>query len=165
MTLVVTKLPSYEVDDAVNISEAELPYQYGDTTFDIGTESGEYTITSHTVAGCDSIVHLTLTVGGSGIGMLGDDGYFNITPNPVHVQAPAYIHYDFTEAEKDGMLVEVFTGTGNKVQGFAPEVFPHQRGQVPLRAGRVHGARHHRHGRSAGRPYHRQVMKMLVMSN
>ena len=124
VTLVVTKLPSYEVDDAVNISEAELPYQYADTTFDIGTVSGEYTIASHTVAGCDSIVHLTLTVGGSGIGMLGDDGYFNITPNPVHVQAPAYIHYDFTEAEKDGMLVEVFTGTGNKVQGFAPEVFP-----------------------------------------
>ena len=124
VTLVVTKLPSYEVDDAVNISEAELPYQYADTTFDIGTVSGEYTIASHTVAGCDSIVHLTLTVGGSGIGMLGDDGYFNITPNPVHVQAPAYIHYDFTEAEKDGMLVEVFTGTGSKVQGFAPEVFP-----------------------------------------
>ena len=124
VTLVVTKLPSYEVDDAVNISEAELPYQYADTTFDIGTVSGEYTIASHTVAGCDSIVHLTLTVGGSGIGMLGDDSYFNITPNPVHVQAPAYIHYDFTEAEKDGMLVEVFTGTGSKVQGFAPEVFP-----------------------------------------
>lgn len=124
VTLVVTKLPSYEVDDAVNISEAELPYQYADTTFDIGTVSGEYLIHAQTVAGCDSIVHLTLTVGGSGIGMLGDDGYFNITPNPVHVQAPAYIHYDFTEAEKDGMLVEVFTGTGNKVQGFAPEVFP-----------------------------------------
>ena len=124
VTLVVAKLPSYEVDNEVSISEDQLPYQYADTTFDIGTESGEYLIHAQTVAGCDSIVHLTLTVGGSGIGMLGDDGYFNITPNPVQVQAPAYINYDFTEAEKDNMLVEVYTSTGNKLQGFMPEVFP-----------------------------------------
>ena len=124
VTLVVAKLPSYDVDDEVSISEDQLPYQHADTTFDIGTESGEYLIHAQTVAGCDSIVHLTLTVGGSGIGMLGDDGYFNITPNPVQVQAPAYINYDFTEAEKDNMLVEVYTSTGHKLQGFMPEVFP-----------------------------------------
>ena len=122
--LVVSLLPSYEVDDEVSISEDQLPYQHADTTFDIGTESGEYLIHAQTVAGCDSIVHLTLTVGGSGIGMLGDDGYFNITPNPVQVQAPAYINYDFTEAEKENMLVEVYTSTGHKLQGFMPEVFP-----------------------------------------
>ena len=53
-----------ERDTFVTICEKELPYDFCDTTFLRGTESGIYTFHRFQfVTGCDSIVHLHLTVG------------------------------------------------------------------------------------------------------
>ncbi|MDE5639989.1 MAG: gliding motility-associated C-terminal domain-containing protein [Odoribacter sp.] len=48
---------------SVSICAKDLPYEWGDTTFDVGTESGTYSFQRiSTVTGCDSIVNLNLTV-------------------------------------------------------------------------------------------------------
>lgn len=50
-------------DTAVVICKKDLPYLWGDTIFDIGTESGVYRFRHvSAVTGCDSIVHLHLNV-------------------------------------------------------------------------------------------------------
>lgn len=49
-------------DTAVVICKKDLPYLWGDTIFDIGTESGVYRFQYAGATGCDSIVHLHLNV-------------------------------------------------------------------------------------------------------
>ncbi|MDE5638635.1 MAG: hypothetical protein K2I47_02385, partial [Odoribacter sp.] len=50
-------------DTSVSVCVNDLPYEWGDTTFGIGTESGVYRFQRiSTVTGCDSIVNLHLTV-------------------------------------------------------------------------------------------------------
>ena len=67
-TLVLTINPVYAVEDELEISVTELPYTYADTTFELGTQSGEFTVHLLSTSGCDSIVTLTLTVSGGSEG-------------------------------------------------------------------------------------------------
>ena len=68
-TLVLTVNPVYEVTDELVISVTELPYTYADdTTFELGTQSGEFTVHLLSTSGCDSVVTLTLTVSGGSEG-------------------------------------------------------------------------------------------------
>ena len=62
VTLHLTINHGAELNDSRALTVAELPYVYGDTIFDLGTRSGTYTLYRTTVAGCDSIIHLTLTI-------------------------------------------------------------------------------------------------------
>ncbi len=62
VTLLLTINPVYTHTDSKTICENELPYTYGDTTFSIGTATGEYPVTFQSVNGCDSVVTLSLTV-------------------------------------------------------------------------------------------------------
>ena len=67
-TLVLTINPVYAVEDELEISVTELPYTYADTTFELGTQSGVFTVHLLSTSGCDSIVTLTLTVSGGSEG-------------------------------------------------------------------------------------------------
>lgn len=56
--------PVYNQTVTQTICETALPYTWNDTTYQIGTPSGEYTHTysTYTTAGCDSIITLNLTI-------------------------------------------------------------------------------------------------------
>ena len=58
----LTVNPSYEREKSQTICAGDLPYVYGDTAFDEGTETGDYILHRLTVNGCDSVVTLHLTV-------------------------------------------------------------------------------------------------------
>ncbi|WP_251621960.1 FISUMP domain-containing protein [Odoribacter lunatus] len=50
-------------DTSVTVCTKDLPYEWGDTTFDVGTVSGDYRFQCiSTITGCDSIVNLHLTI-------------------------------------------------------------------------------------------------------
>ncbi len=63
VTLNLTVHPMYNHTETETICQSELPYTWRDTTFSVGTTSGEYVFTHSTVNGCDSVVTLNLTVG------------------------------------------------------------------------------------------------------
>ena len=54
--------PSYSHNDTVTICDNELPYKYGDSTFKVGTVSGNYPVHFTLKTGCDSLITLTLKV-------------------------------------------------------------------------------------------------------
>jgi len=62
VTLWLVVNPSYHPQVEVAIQDNELPYTWGDTTFQVGTESGSYVFYRTTVNGCDSVVTLSLVV-------------------------------------------------------------------------------------------------------
>lgn len=63
VTLHLTIHRTAMVDDYLTLCENNLPYIYGDTTFEAGTtQTGTYTIHLLTQQGCDSTVNLHLTV-------------------------------------------------------------------------------------------------------
>ena len=61
-TLFLTVNLSYQTEDAVTIDVTDLPFTYAGTVFGTGTQSGDFTVTLATTAGCDSVVTLHLTV-------------------------------------------------------------------------------------------------------
>ncbi|MDE7073968.1 MAG: hypothetical protein K2O69_02790, partial [Odoribacter sp.] len=70
----VPKCDSVITNISVSIDKNDLPYEWRDTTFDIGTKSGTYRFQRiSTVTGCDSIVNLHLTVNKSCPGILIND--------------------------------------------------------------------------------------------
>lgn len=54
-------IPTSSVHD-INIEVSELPYTFGDTTFEEGTVNGTYTLHRTNVAGCDSTITINMTV-------------------------------------------------------------------------------------------------------
>ena len=63
VTLHLTIHESVLIDVYLTIQESDLPYTYGDTTFEPGTvQSGDYYFNFATADGCDSIIVLHLTV-------------------------------------------------------------------------------------------------------
>ena len=62
MTLKVN--PVYNQNVTLTICETALPYTWNDITYPVGTASGDYehTYSTHTAAGCDSIITLHLTI-------------------------------------------------------------------------------------------------------
>lgn len=58
----ITVLPSYDQHFAATICEAQLPYDWRDTTFWNWTYTGNYVFQRQTVNACDSLVTLHLTV-------------------------------------------------------------------------------------------------------
>ena len=73
---------SVTVEYYLTIHESDLPYTYGDTTFEPGSvQSGDYTFNLTTADGCDSIIvlHLTVLTGINDHLMTVD---MNVYPNP-----------------------------------------------------------------------------------
>ena len=80
MTLIVN--PSVTIDAYLTISDNDLPFTYGDTTFMPGTvQSGDYTFNFTTADGCDSIIILHLTVE-TGISSYDLNARMKVYPNP-----------------------------------------------------------------------------------
>ncbi len=82
------------LDVYLTISDDDLPYTYGDTTFLPGTvQSGDYPFYFTTAEGCDSIIVLHLTLDNA-INDHGAAAYMNVYPNPttdkVNVQLRMY---------------------------------------------------------------------------
>ncbi|MDD4395587.1 MAG: fibronectin type III domain-containing protein, partial [Bacteroidales bacterium] len=62
VTLTLTVLPAYHSQITLDICQNELPYEWNDTVFGVGTPSGAYTFNHPSVAGCDSLLTLQLNV-------------------------------------------------------------------------------------------------------
>lgn len=62
VSLFLTVHPAFYQEETETICAQELPFPWRDTTFEIGTVSGDYTFIRHTAFGCDSLVTLHLTV-------------------------------------------------------------------------------------------------------
>jgi hypothetical protein len=83
VTLNLSLNHSVTVEYSLTISDEDLPYTIGDTTFMPGTvHSGDYSVVLETVDGCDSVIILHLTV-------TGIDDYLmnvamNVYPNPTN---------------------------------------------------------------------------------
>ena len=60
--LQLTVNPIYNQNESQIICQSDLPYNWRDTTFLVGTMTGNHVFYRHTVNGCDSIVTLHLTV-------------------------------------------------------------------------------------------------------
>lgn len=60
MTLYVN--PTYRFDDTLRICRNELPFTWRDTSFAVDAPTGYYNRPFHTVAGCDSILSLSLHI-------------------------------------------------------------------------------------------------------
>ncbi len=60
--LTLTIHPSFAFENQISICESELPYHYGDTTFQVGTHSGTFVMRRTSMFGCDSIITLHLAV-------------------------------------------------------------------------------------------------------
>jgi hypothetical protein len=82
VTLHLTIHESVTIDAYLTIQESDLPYTYGDTTFEPGTvQSGDYSFYFTTEYGCDSIIVLHLTVE-TGIDNYAMTASMNVYPNP-----------------------------------------------------------------------------------
>ena len=62
VTLTLNVNPTYSLTDTVSICESQLPYTYGDSTFEVGSVTGTYPVHFTLSTGCDSLVTLTLNV-------------------------------------------------------------------------------------------------------
>ena len=62
VTLVLTVNQAYDQAEELTLCSSQLPYEWRDTTFEAGTESGVIVFNRRTVLDCDSVVTLTLTV-------------------------------------------------------------------------------------------------------
>ena len=62
VTLILTVNPIYNQTESMTICQNDLPYIWRDTTFEVGTISGDYVFSRSSVNGCDSTVTLTLNI-------------------------------------------------------------------------------------------------------
>ena len=62
VTLALIVNPSYDLEVAEDVCDNEFPFEWRDTTFEAGTESGDYTFHRQSINGCDSVVRLHLSV-------------------------------------------------------------------------------------------------------
>ena len=80
--MTITVNPSVTIEAYLTISDNDLPYTYGDTTFMPGTvQSGDYTFNFTSADGCDSIIILHLTVE-TGINNHDINASMKVYPNP-----------------------------------------------------------------------------------
>ena len=62
VNLSVTIYPAFYLEENETICQQDLPYTWRDTVFEVGSQSGEFLFTRHTIHGCDSLVTLHLVV-------------------------------------------------------------------------------------------------------
>ncbi|MCL2328853.1 MAG: hypothetical protein FWC39_10145 [Bacteroidetes bacterium] len=62
VTLSLTVNESFTVFDTIVLYDNDLPFTYLNMTFSHGSYSGDYVFPRKTVSGCDSIIHLNLTI-------------------------------------------------------------------------------------------------------
>ncbi|MCQ2384591.1 MAG: choice-of-anchor J domain-containing protein [Paludibacteraceae bacterium] len=120
VTLNLTVNPVHYESIQLTIEQEETPYEWNGFSIDT---TGSYTWYGQTAAGCDSVVTLDLYVRCVGLDYA-EDGMFAISPNPVHRGGNVRLDVSLNEAERDGMVVEVFTSNGKLVNRFEPKEQP-----------------------------------------
>ena len=124
LTLVVN--PTYVVNDAVEISQGDLPYSYLDTIFDLNTPLGvtQHELHTQTEHGCDSIVHLVLQVQkGTAVGTLIMNNA-TLYPNPIQIGNVTTLMADYSVEECQDMVVEIYNQLGQLILTIRPNEFP-----------------------------------------
>lgn len=116
----LTVNPSYEVFDTLTISEGDLPYDYFGQ---ILTEGGDHQLMFYTTFGCDSLIHLNLN---TVVGLIAveDNRQIELYPNPIEKNQKLTIKYDFTDAEKQNLMLEVYNASGLLIKTYEPKQYP-----------------------------------------
>ncbi|MDO4191074.1 MAG: choice-of-anchor J domain-containing protein [Bacteroidales bacterium] len=111
--------PTYNTTETQTITSADLPYTWNGQTI---TAAGTYTYRGTTAAGCDSVVTLILTVN---VGIdYAEDGMFAISPNPVKRGGEVRLDVTLNEADRDGLVIELFTSNGELIDRTEPKEQP-----------------------------------------
>ncbi|MCQ2348850.1 MAG: choice-of-anchor J domain-containing protein [Paludibacteraceae bacterium] len=120
VTLNLTVNPVHYETITLTIQESETPYSWNG--FQIDT-TGSYTWYGQTAAGCDSVVTLDIFVQGVGLDYA-KDGMFAISPNPAERGQNVRVDVALSEAEREGVVVELFTSNGKLVSRIEPKEQP-----------------------------------------
>ncbi|MDO4194584.1 MAG: choice-of-anchor J domain-containing protein [Prevotellaceae bacterium] len=119
VTLNLTVNPTYNTTETQTITSNDLPYTWNGQTI---TAAGTYTYRGTTAAGCDSVVTLILTVN---VGIdYAEDGMFAISPNPVKRGGEVRLDVTLNEADRDGLVIELFTSNGELIDRTEPKEQP-----------------------------------------
>ncbi len=114
----IVVIPAIEIDTVISIKDGEM-YEFGGNMLG---QPGKYDHTFTSSEGCDSIVHLTLTVE-TGIESLFGKSLF-LAPNPVEANGVTYINGDFARVDCNGLKVEILNSVGQVVDSYVPASFP-----------------------------------------
>lgn len=119
-TLDLVVNPTYTTNLDLEITPEELPYMWHGLKLN---RAGTYVYHSVSRAGCDSVLLLTLTVTTVGLDYA-EDGLFTISPNPVEKGGSVRLDVSLGEAERKGMVVEVFSSNGKLISREEPKRHP-----------------------------------------
>ncbi len=110
------------------ISTKQLPYDFYGVVFDENTEEKTYTGTVTVTAesgNCSMDVNYTIIIGNSvGVDNVNAPKSCTITPNPSAIGETVTVDGNFTDAQMNGMVVEVYSAAGTMVQRFMPQDRP-----------------------------------------
>lgn len=112
VVLQLTVHPTYKDTDIVVIQDNELPFVYNDTTFEIGSQSGLYSLLYATEFGCDSIIIVDLTIENSNDLSHTFAGTLSFKPNPVSTNSTVYIDCKLTDPTAYVTKIELFNSLG-----------------------------------------------------
>ena len=98
--MVLTVNPSYSVEDTMELSVNDLPYEWNGVVF---TESGVQTVTLSTAEGCDSVVVMHLLTPDAVSDFAAAD-FVRVWPNP----SEGVFHFSTTLAHGQVMVYDVY---------------------------------------------------------
>ena len=137
VTLSLTVNPTYEQDLKVSIAENKLPYTNLDLTVPAGTDLGtyDYRIEAKTMAGCDSIINLTLTVTPpDGLSQVQVHS-LDVVPNVVKRGGTVTIKTSFSASERRGMDIRLYDAVGRMIKVISPALAGDQQVTMPAVSG------------------------------
>ena len=125
VTLNLTVLSGDTTRVEQTIKESDLPYEFQGKVYPVGTAVGVHVDTINvSTENCDNVIILTLTieevVGVDNIAIVD----LTMVPNPVRVAEELVVVGEFTELERQGLVVTVFNALGQKVYEAEPDIYP-----------------------------------------
>ncbi len=116
--LTLTVITQDTIPFSETIAESDLPYTYEGIEYGADTEIGEYSDTTTVTGddGCIDVIIYTLIVIQDEVAV-SNTSLLDLTiyPNPLTAGSSLYIDAEFTTAERNGMVIEVFNTLGQKV--------------------------------------------------
>ena len=125
VTLNLTVLSGDTTRVEQTITTEDLPYEYQGKVYPEGTAAGVYVDTINvSTENCDNVIILTLTIEE----VVGVDNItisdLTMVPNPVRIAEELTISGEFTELERQGLMVTIFNAIGQKVYEAEPDNYP-----------------------------------------
>ncbi|MBR5190275.1 MAG: T9SS type A sorting domain-containing protein [Paludibacteraceae bacterium] len=125
ITLNLTVLSGDTTRVEQTIKETDLPYEFQGKVYPVGTAVGVHVDTINvSTENCDNVIILTLTIEE----VVGVDNIaiadLTMVPNPVRVAEELVVVGEFTELERQGLIVTVFNALGQKVYEAEPDIYP-----------------------------------------